>query len=67
MDQLFAKMGYEQAPVVGAAAATFGLIFGVVIGGPLGRRLIVKNGLRPNNDDFDSSKLDALFTEEKLN
>lgn len=61
----FAKMGYEQAPVVGAAAATFGLIFGVVIGGPLGRRLIVKNGLRPNNDDFDSSKLDALFIEEK--
>lgn len=62
----FAKMGYEQAPVVGAAAATFGLIFGVVIGGPLGRRLIVKNGLTPNNDDFDSSKLDALFTEEKF-
>ena len=61
----FAKMGYEQAPVVGAAAATFGLIFGVVIGGPLGRRLIVKNGLKPNNDDFDSTKLDALFTEEK--
>lgn len=61
----FAKMGYEQAPVVGAAAATFGLIFGVVIGGPLGRRLIVKNGLKPNNDNFDSTKLDALFTEEK--
>lgn len=62
----FAKMGYEQAPVVGAAAATFGLIFGVLIGGPLGRRLIVKNDLKPDNDDFDSSALDNLFKEEKI-
>ncbi len=63
----FAEMGYAQAPVVGAAAATFGLISGVIIGGPLGRRLIVKNGLKANNDDdFDSSKLDDLFKEEKV-
>lgn len=62
----FAKMGYEQAPVVGAAAATFGLIFGVLIGGPLGRRLIVINDLKPDNDDFDSSALDNLFKEEKI-
>ena len=38
----FAKMGYESAPLVGAAAATFGLITAVLIGGPLGRRLIEK-------------------------
>ena len=62
----FAKMGYEQAPVVGAAAATFGLIFGVLIGGPLGRRLIVKNDLKPIDDNFDSSALDNLFKEEKV-
>ena len=63
----FAEIGYAQAPVVGAAAATFGLISGVIIGGPLGRRLIVKNGLKANNDDdFDSSKLDDLFKEEKV-
>ncbi|MDY3903362.1 sodium/glutamate symporter [Peptoniphilus sp.] len=62
----FAKLGYEQAPVVGAAAATFGLIFGVVIGGPLGRRLIYKNDLKPVDDNFDSSKLDSLFKEEKI-
>lgn len=62
----FAKMGYEQAPVVGAAAATFGLIFGVLIGGPLGRRLIVKNDLKPTDDNFDSSALDNLFKEEKV-
>ena len=52
----FAKMGYESAPVVGAAAATFGLITAVLIGGPLGRRLIEKNNLRPdNNENFDQS------------
>jgi len=52
----FAKMGYESAPLVGAAAATFGLITAVLMGGPLGRRLIEKNNLRPdNNENFDQS------------
>ena len=52
----FAKMGYESEPLVGAAAATFGLITAVLIGGPLGRRLIEKNNLRPdNNENFDQS------------
>ena len=52
----FAKMGYESAPLVGAAAATFGLITAVLIGGPLGRRLIEKNNLRPdNNENFNQS------------
>ena len=52
----FAKMGYESAPLVGAAAATFGLITAVLIGGPLGRRLIEKNNLRPDNsENFDQS------------
>ena len=52
----FAKMGYESAPLVGAAAATFGLITAVLIGGPLGRRLREKNNLRPdNNENFDQS------------
>ena len=52
----FAKMGYESAPLVGAAAATFGLITAVLIGGPLGRRLIEKNNLKPDNTEkFDQS------------
>jgi len=51
----FVKMGYAQGSLVGAAAATFGLISAVLIGGPLGRRLIVKNNLRPDeNDNFES-------------
>ena len=51
----FMGMGYEQAPLVGAAAATFGLISAVLIGGPVGRRLIVKNNLKPDDsEDFDT-------------
>ncbi len=51
----FSEMGYAAAPVVGAAAATFGLISAVLIGGPLGRRLIVKYDLKPDDSfDFES-------------
>lgn len=46
----FQELGYESAPLVGAAAATFGLISAVLIGGPLGRRLIEKNHLTPTNE-----------------
>lgn len=52
----FKAMGYDIAPLVGAAAATFGLISGVMIGGPLGRRLIEKNNLKPDSsENFDTS------------
>lgn len=64
----FARMGYEQGPLVGAAAATFGLISAVLIGGPLGRRLIVKNNLKPDNtEDFDTSVENINVAGEKLN
>lgn len=64
----FGEMGYEVAPLVGAAAATFGLISAVLVGGPLGRRLIEKNNLRPDtDDDFDTSVTDInVSTGEKL-
>ena len=55
----FGEMGYEAAPLVGAAAATFGLISAVLIGGPLGRRLIVKYDLKPEED----SSLDTSVTD----
>lgn len=55
----FAEIGYESAPLVGAAAATFGLISAVLVGGPLGRRLIEKNNLKPDEDEtFDMSVTD---------
>ena len=47
----FVQMGYEQGTLVGAAAATFGLISAVLIGGPLGRRLIVSYDLKPSADN----------------
>lgn len=64
----FLDSGYEQGPLVGAAAATFGLITAVLIGGPLGRRLIEKNQLKPDNsENFDTSitQINAS-TDEKL-
>lgn len=51
----FVEMGYEQGALVGAAAATFGLISAVLVGGPVGRHLIVKYNLKPeeNNENYD--------------
>lgn len=64
----FVKMGYEQGSLVGAAAATFGLISAVLIGGPLGRRLIVKYDLHPDENDNFESDIDKVnsSTGEKL-
>ncbi|WFA08900.1 sodium/glutamate symporter [Tissierella sp. Yu-01] len=64
----FGEMGYEVAPLVGAAAATFGLISAVLVGGPLGRRLIEKHNLKPDSDDeFDTSVTDInVSAGEKL-
>ncbi|MDY2986720.1 MAG: sodium/glutamate symporter [Peptoniphilus sp.] len=63
----FAEMGYDIAPLVGAAAATFGLISAVLIGGPLGRRLIEKNNLKPVDEDFDESVTSINATHVSLN
>ena len=66
--QTFAEMGFSAGPEVGAAAATFGLISAVLLGGPLARRLIVKYDLKPNDDDnfsIDVSDINAS-TGEKL-
>ncbi len=62
----FGEMGYEVAPLVGAAAATFGLISAVLIGGPLGRRLIEKYNLKPEEDSsFDTSVTDVNVSSGK--
>lgn len=52
----FVNMGYAAGVDVGAAAATFGLISAVLLGGPLGRRLITKYDLHPDeNETLDTS------------
>ncbi len=43
---LLEKSGLEGAGVLGVAAATFGLVAGGLIGGPIGGRLIQKNKLK---------------------
>ena len=45
------------APLVGAAAATFGLISAVMVGGPVGRRLIVKYNLKPDASEISRAIL----------
>ena len=45
---------------VGAAAATFGLISGVLLGGPLARRLIEKNGLKPEEDTTSYDDIESI-------
>lgn len=55
----FQEMGYPAGQLVGAAAATFGLISSVMVGGPVARRLIEKNNLKPDA----SENLDTSITE----
>ena len=64
----FAEMGYETAPLVGAAAATFGLISAVLVGGPVGRRLIVKYNLKPDENETFATDVESINadTGEKL-
>ena len=56
----FADMGYSAAPLVGAEAATFGLISAVMIGGPVGRRLIVKYNLKPDESEIIDSEINNI-------
>ena len=56
----FEEMGYSAGTTVGAAAATFGLIFGVLLGGPLARRLIEKNHLKPEEDTTSYDEIKSI-------
>ncbi len=49
--QTLEEMGFPGASLVGLTAATFGLVAASLIGGPLGRRLVVKYNLKPQEDD----------------
>ena len=64
------KLGASGATVVAVASATYGLISGCLIGGPIARRLMIKNNLKPTEGKagFDSSLLnnESEMTEESL-
>ncbi|MDD7593559.1 MAG: sodium/glutamate symporter [Peptoniphilaceae bacterium] len=59
----FTEMGYPIAKTVGAAAATFGLISAVLLGGPLGRLLIERRHLTPSNQNFTTAAEDVNQSE----
>lgn len=64
----FVSMGYPAGLEVGMAAATFGLISAVLVGGPVARMLIEKYNLEPDpteNFDTDVEKVNAA-SQEKL-
>lgn len=46
----FEKLGLLQAEELGLAVAAMGMLLGAVIGGPLGRWLIRRHGLRPKGE-----------------
>lgn len=45
-------LGAQDATTIGVAAATFGLLLGSIIGGPVAKRLILKNNLKSSYADF---------------
>ena len=64
------KLGATGATVVAVASATYGLIAGCLIGGPIARRLMIKNNLKPteSKEGVDNSLLGSAteVTEETL-
>ena len=64
------ELGASGATVVAVASATYGLISGCLIGGPIARRLMIKNNLKPteNKAGVDDSILGSTteVTEERL-
>ena len=45
------QLGIENAKVIGIAVATFGLVIGGIIGGPISQFLINRHGLKPATQD----------------
>ena len=64
------ELGASGATVVAVASATYGLIAGCLIGGPIARRLMIKNNLKPteSKEGVDNSLLGSTteVTEESL-
>ena len=56
----FVEMGYPAGVTVGAAAATFGLIFAVLVGGPVARLLIERNHLTPDTSETLDTSVEEI-------
>ena len=60
------RAGFPAAATVGAAAATFGLVFGSLVGGPVAARLIRKHGLAASPQADAKTEGRALKAEAAL-
>ncbi len=58
-----AKAGLEHAEILGITFATFGLIMGGIIGGPIAGQLIRRNNLRPESE---SGSIDIIKTKSEV-
>jgi ESS family glutamate:Na+ symporter len=56
--------GLDNASSISIAAATFGLIAGSLIGGPVAKRLMKKHDLKPNVDDLHDAHFEADHNRE---
>lgn len=54
-----AAAGFDKAELVGIAFATFGLVAGGIVGGPIAERLIRRHRLAPSESDQTSSTADV--------
>ena len=61
------KYGVVGATATAMAAATFGLVMGSLIGGPIGKRLIESKNLKPNTESYESSNAVLEEKEELVN
>lgn len=60
------KLGITGAEAIAVASATFGLVAGSMMGGPLGKRLIEKNNLKPSGEtNTPSFEVDVLSDDSK--
>ena len=64
--QTLQDLGLESAKTLAAAAATFGLVAGSLMGGPLGRRLIIKHNLMATIKDTQETVMENQVEEKHV-
>ena len=62
---LLEKHGLEGGTTLCTAAATFGLVAGSLMGGPVGRRLIKVHGLKPREEDAEVLSEESILIEDE--
>lgn len=62
----FEQLGAVGATEIGVAAATFGMIFGSLVGGPVARRIITKNNYRGENKEINDENSAVKVNKEHV-